>query len=50
MHQQDVDEATRDGGWDPKVGPPTALHGRESLVADGIDYSHTLLDSDLAFF
>lgn len=50
MHQQDVDEVRRDGGWDPKVGPPAALRGRESLVADGIDYSHTLLDSDLAFF
>lgn len=50
MHQQDVDEVKEDGGWDHRVRPPTALCGRESLVADGIDYSNSLLDGDLAFF
>lgn len=50
MHQQDVDEVRRDSGWDPRVGPPAALRGRELLVADGIDHSQALLDSDLAFF
>jgi hypothetical protein len=50
MHHQDVEDARREGGWDPKVGPAAALGGRESLVADGIDYSNSLMDSDLAFF
>lgn len=50
MHQQDVDEVGEQTGWDQKVGPPDALRGCESLVADGIDYSTSLLDGDLAFF
>ena len=50
MHQQDVEDARREDGWDPRVGPATALCGRDALVADGIDYANSLLDSDLAFF
>jgi hypothetical protein len=50
MHQQDVNDVRGEGGWDHKVGPPSSLRGCESLFADGIDYSNSLLDSDLAFF